>query len=161
MRFVLFGLLITLYGCYSLSGISIDPNVNFFYVEQFKNNADNIVPGLEITFTENLKNKIFQESRLKYNDTSPDIEFKGTVVDYRITSEAPQPGEIAAINRLTINLAIEYVNNQDEKKGWKKNFSHFFDFDSSTDLASIQDEAIQVINDQLMEDIFNASFTDW
>ncbi|HMN91196.1 MAG TPA: LPS assembly lipoprotein LptE [Saprospiraceae bacterium] len=147
-------------GCYSLSGISISQDVKTYYVEQFRSNADNAPPTLEQTLTEALKEKIRTESRLIYSDTDPHVEFKGTVVDFRVTSEAPRPGEFTAINRLTINVAVDYKNNID-KKEWKSNFSFFFDFPSSQDLASIQDEAIRVISNQLMEDIFNKAFTDW
>ena len=148
-------------GCYSFRGISIDPAVRTYYVGQFRNNAVNSPPTLEVTLTEDLKEKIRTESRLLLEETNPDIEFQGTVVDFRVTSEAPQPGETTAINRLTIVTAIEYIDNTNEDKGWKQNFSFFFDFPSSTDLISIQDDAIRVISDQLMEDIFNKAFTDW
>ncbi|NUQ23057.1 MAG: hypothetical protein HUU34_03825 [Saprospiraceae bacterium] len=147
--------------CYSLRGIDIDPNVNTYFVDQFRNNASNAPPSLPQTFTEALKEKIRTESRLVYTDTDPDISFKGAIVDFRVTSEAPQPGETTSLNRLTITTAIEYIHAKDEKKGWKSNFSFFYDFPSSTDLGSIQDDAIDVISKQMMEDIFNKAFTNW
>jgi len=148
-------------GCYSFRGISIDRNVTTYYVENFKNNATSALPAMEQLFTENLKEKIRTDTRLIYNDETPDIEFRGTLVDFRISSEAPQPGELVAINRLTIVLAIEFINHLDEEKNWRNNFSHFFDFSSSTDFAAVQDEAVEAIQLQLMEDIFNKAFTDW
>lgn len=155
-------LMITLFNqCYSLRGISIDPNVKTYFVAQFKNNASNAPPTLHQTFSEALKEKIRTESRLVYADTEPDIEFKGSIVDFRVSSEAPQPGESTALNRLTITTAIEYIDHKDEKKGWKNNFSFFYDFPSSQDLLSIQEDAISVISNQMMEDIFNKAFTDW
>ncbi len=147
--------------CYSFRGISIDRNVTTYYVENFKNNASNALPAMEQLFTESLKEKIRTDTRLIYNDETPDIEFRGTVVDFRISSEAPQPGELVAINRLTIVLGVEFINHQDDEKNWRSNFSHFFDFSSSTDFASVQDEAVEAIRLQLMEDIFNRAFTDW
>ncbi len=151
----------SLNGCYSFRGISIAPEVESYYVAQFRNNAVNAPPTLEVRLTEDLKEKIRTESRLILNETDPDIEFRGTVVDFRVTSEAPQPGETTAINRLTIVTAIEYLDNTAEEKDWKQNFSFFFDFPSTTDLASVQDEAITAISQQMMEDIFNKAFTDW
>ncbi len=154
------GIAIMIQGCYSFSGISFSQDVKTYYVEQFKTNADNAPPTLEQTLTEALKEKIRTESRLVFSDTEPHVEFKGSIVDFRVTSEAPQPGELTAINRLTINVAVEFKNTID-KKEWKSNFSFFYDFSSSQDLASVQDEAIRVISNQLMEDIFNKAFTDW
>lgn len=148
-------------GCYSFRGVSIDPSVSTYYVEQFVNNALNAQPALAQRLAEDLKEKIRTESRLVFTDTDPNIEFKGIVVRYDVTSEAPQPGETTAINRLTITTAIEYINNVNEDKGWKKNFSFFYDFPSSQDLSSVEDEAVRAISTQMMEDIFNAAFTDW
>lgn len=148
-------------GCYSFRGIDIDANTRTYYVEQFRNNALDAAPSLPQTFTEALKEKIRTESRLVQNETNPDIEFKGIIVDYRVSAESPQPGERTALNRLTIVTAIEYINHKDEKKNWKQNFSFFFNFPSTTSLTSVQEEAIQTIGDQIMEDIFNKAFTNW
>jgi hypothetical protein len=149
-------------GCYSFRGISIDYNViKTYYVEQFIDNSLGAQPALSQRLAEDLKEKIRTESRLVLNDVKPDIEFRGTIVRYDVTSEAPQPNEATALNRLTITTAIEYINNVDEDKGWKRNFSFFFDFPGTTDLVSIENQAVTVISEQMMEDIFNAAFTDW
>lgn len=146
---------------YSLKGISIPPDVGTYYVSQFNNNALNAPPTLAIEVTEALKEKIRRETRLILNETDPDIEFKGTVVDFRVTSEAPQPGEFSALNRLTIVTAVEYISNKNEEDGFKRNFSFFFDFPADQDLAAVETEAITAILDQMMEDIFNVAFTNW
>jgi hypothetical protein len=149
-------------GCYTLSGVSIDPAIyKSYYVEQFVNTADNAPPALAQEASEALKEKIRTDSRLVLNETNPDIEFKGRIVDYVVTFEAPQPGEQAAINRLRISLALEYIDNKQEKKSWRQNFQFFYDYPSSVDLTSIQQQAHQAILNQIMEDIFNKTFTDW
>lgn len=153
--------IITWEGCYSFRGIDIDAETKTYYVDQFRNNALDAAPSLQQTLTEALKEKIRTESRLVLNDKTPDIEFKGTIVDYRVSSESPQPGEQTALNRLTIVTAIEYINHKNEQKNWKQNFSFFYNFPSTTSLTSVQDEAIQTISDQIMEDIFNKAFTNW
>jgi hypothetical protein len=160
MRYLIFVSTI-LSGCYSFSGISISPEVKTYYVSLFEDNTDESLPNLAQNMSEALKEKIRTESRLIFIDVDPDIEFKGTIVDYRISSEAPRPGEISALNRLTIVLSVEYLNNKTEGKGWTRNFQFFYDFSSDTDFSSVQDRAFKTITDQIMEDIFNAAFTDW
>ena len=146
---------------YSFRGISIPADVTTYYVGQFKNNALNAPPTLAIETSEALKEKSRRESRLILNDTDPDVEFQGTIVDFRVTAEAPQPGESSAINRLTIVTAVEYISHKNKEDGFKRNFSFFFDFDANTELASVQTQAIEDILAQLTEDIFNAAFTNW
>ena len=145
----------------SQSGASIDPSIQTYYVHQFVNNADNSLPGLEQQFAEDLRNKIRLNSRLTATENSPDLEFKGTLVDFRISSEAPSANDRVALNRLTINLAIEYIDNKVEDNGWQRNFSFFFDYPATTDFSSVEQDAITTISEQLMEDIFNAAFSNW
>ena len=91
----------------SLSGATLDPELKTFYIPNFTNNAENALPSLSQRLTEDLKDKVRAESRLVLSEEEPDIEFRGTLVDYRITAEAPRTGESTAINRLTITFKIE------------------------------------------------------
>jgi len=146
---------------YSLSGISIPPNVNTFYIEDFTNTSASVVPTLAQTLQEALKNKVRNESRLVYDDTDPDIEFTGNIVDYNISSVAPQPDQTSALNRLEIVVVIEFVDNNNEDKDWKQTFSFFSDFASNENILDIQDQLINIIQEQIIEDIFNKAFTNW
>ncbi len=165
--YAFFLLLFTLQSCipglYKFNETSIDPNISTFYVNRFELRAPNAPPNLANTVQQALNQKIRQESRLDENQVNPDIEFSAVINTYRVSSEAPQAGELTAFNRLTIALQVEYTDNlsQDEKKNWKQNFSRFADFDATQNLLDVQDELIEVINEQLMEDIFNKAFTDW
>jgi hypothetical protein len=158
---IAFGFLLTLSGCYSFTGANFDPSIQTYWVAPFRDNADNAPAALSTDFTEALKEKIRTQSRLTLTEDNPQIEFRGTLVDYRITAEAPQPGERTSLSRLTIVTAVEYINNLDEEDNWKSNFSFFYDFPSNQDFSSIEEEATQTIIDQIMEDIFNRAFTDW
>ena len=148
-------------GCYSLKGYSISPDVQTYFVGNFKLTALNAPATITQTFTESLKDKVSKESRLKYSDKDPHIEFNGTIQGFNVSSVAPQPGETTAFSRLTINVTIEYTNNLDPKDQWTKSFSHFDDFPSNVNLLQVQDDLIVVIFNQILEDIFNQAFNNW
>ncbi|MDQ3018127.1 MAG: LPS assembly lipoprotein LptE [Bacteroidota bacterium] len=148
-------------GCYSLKGYSIATDVETFYVGNFKLTATNAPVTITQTFAESLKDKISRESRLKYSDENPHLEFNGTIQGYTVTAVAPQPGEQTAFNRLTISVSVEYLNHLNSKDTWTKTFSHFEDFAASGDLLSVQDELIGVIFNQILEDVFNQAFNNW
>ena len=165
LKHILIGLIMSIAcsGCffYSFQGTSIPPEVDTFYVERFDVRANNAIPTLGQTLAEALKDKIRSESNLKQTETDPDIEFKGVVTDYRITSEAPQAGETTAFNRLSVTVAIEYLYTQDEEKGWKQNFTFFSDFASDANLIDVQDDLLDDINAQMIEKVFNQAFNNW
>lgn len=148
-------------GCYSLKGYSIATDISSFYVGNFKVAANNAPAAIHQTFQESLKDKIARESRLKYTETDPDLEFNGTVQSYHVTAVAPQPGERTSFNRLTISVNVEYTNNKNTKDQWTRNFSHFADFPTDENLFQIQDDLIKLIFDQILEDIFNQAFNNW
>lgn len=150
-------------GCYSFKGISIEPNVNTFFIQNFEVLASSAPPTLAVDFTERLKDKVRNETRLQLRSTEPDIEFSGKVTDFRVVPVAPQPGQTVALNRLEVAFEVLYTDHKNEAKTWSsgRRFQHFAEFSNDQDLLSIQDRLLRQIFDQVLEDIFNATFNDW
>lgn len=161
MRYLIMVLFLISSGCYSFKGISIPAGINSFYVTDFENRASNAPATIDQVFSEALRAKVRNESRLQLVEQSPDITFQGSISGFRITSEAPQEGNTVAFNKLTITVAVEYVDSKNEDNNWKKTFSFFRDFDSTIDFQASQDGFIDEIFVQITEDIFNRAFTDW
>lgn len=153
-----------LVSCYRFKGISIPPEVNTFYVGSFQNKASNAPAGMETEFTDELILKVNSNSKLEFDEFNPHIEFNGYISRFSVSAVAPQQSNdqaTTAFNRLTIAVKVEYINNLDEEDNWDQSFSFFDDFESTTDLSSVQDELIERIFDQILEDLFNKSFTNW
>ena len=157
----IFLLLLVNIGCYTFSGISIPDDVKTFAVLPFDVRANNAPPTLSLAFTERLKDKVRNESRLQLIDTDPDVSFSGSITDFSVASVAPQPNERTAFNQLRISVNVKYESRKNEKNNWNQSFSYFTNYPSTTNLLSVQDQLIEEINNQLVEDIFNRAFTDW
>ena len=165
-RNVSFRLLLTAYcllsvGCYSFRGVTIDPSTKTFSVGLFTNNAPAAPPTLAQQFTERLKDKIRNNSRLSLvNTEGADLAFVGQVVGYEVISLSPQPGQTAAFNQLKITINVDLTDNRNEKGGWKQAFSFQADFPGGAQLLQYQDTLIKQITDKILEDIFNKAFTE-
>jgi hypothetical protein len=157
----LFFILMSATGCYSFKGISIPEEANTFYIAKFEDISDLQLPNYDITFTELLKDKVRNESRLKWTDTDPDIEFKGKIIGFTVSSVAPEAGSTSAFNRLEVTVEVTYFNHKDETKNWTKRFSQFDNFDAQINLLEATDDILPGINQLLLDYIFNAAFTDW
>ena len=77
MRYLSIILLCFFSSCYGFKGISIPPDINTFYVEDFENRAPNAPGGINQTFSETLRTKIRNESKLTLVDRDADITFAG------------------------------------------------------------------------------------
>lgn len=157
-------LLVLFSSCYSFRGVTIAPTIETFYVEQFQNPAFNAPPDLGIRFSNDLRQRIINNSRLSNSENGPDIEFSGSIQTFSVTSVAPSnDGETvgSALNRLSIGVKVTYTDSQDDEKSWESSFSFFQDFGSDQQLSDVQDGLIDVIFEKITQDIFNRAFTNW
>src|ERR1043165_1947428 len=97
-------------GIYSFTGASIDPNVKTFTVHFINNQAPVVVPSLSQTLTDALKNKFLTSTNLSQVQSNGDLEFTGVITTYQVNPVSAQANEIAALNRLTIAVSIDFVN---------------------------------------------------
>jgi len=154
---LVFSLVISLYGCYSFKGIAIDPEVRTYYVDQFVDNSGGGVPVLAINFTEKLKDKIRNESRLVYSEVDPDITFSGSIIRFD-----PVTSLTGANNQLHIGVKVllEKTKGEDlEDRTFNESF--FSEFPPDVNFLDVREDLIEEITDQLVIDIFNKAFTNW
>jgi len=142
-------------------GISIPPDAKTFYVENFSLSQADMPIDLNQQFTEELRRKVRQESRLLESNDDPNIIFSGTISKYRISYVAPDENNTTSLNRLEISLKVNYENTLKEDDTWSKTFSDFEDFDSNSNFQDIQDPLIATIIEDILERVFNEAFTDW
>lgn len=155
-------------GCvlkYSFTGASISPDVKTVFVDYFRNRSKVINPTLSQTFTEKMKDKFVNETGLSMRNDQGDLEFSGEITGYDVRPLAVQKSEtgrdFASQNRLTVTIKVVFVNNKDHDQDFNTSFSAYFDWDSSKQINQVETEAVQVIVDQLIEDIFNKSVANW
>lgn len=155
---------ITLSGCkisYSFTGADIPAQANTFSVELFQNDAPLADPNYPLDITEDLKDLLLSQSGLDLIKRDGDLQFSGIITEYVVTPQALSGNETAAKNRLTISLSVSYVNTFEEEKNFEQRFSRFAEFDATQDISVVKESLIEEINEQLVQDIFNASLGNW
>jgi len=149
-------------GLYSFTGASIPPEMETVNVDFFENTAPLVVPYLSQDFTEALKNRIRNQTRLSMVRTEGDASFEGRITGYSINPTAVQGNDRAGLNRLTITISVKYSNKQNPKLDFEESFSRFKDFSTAAGpIQSQEQQLIKDINEMLTEDIFNRAFANW
>jgi len=149
-------------GIYSFTGASIPATMETVSVDFFENTAPLVVSYLSQDFTEALKERIRNQSRLSMVRTDADASFSGRITGYTINPTAVQGNDRAGLNRLTITVSVKYTNTVTPTLNFEESFSRFKDF--STNAGPIQSQEQQLIKDinaMLTEDIFNRAFANW
>lgn len=158
---VLLALIISSCGVYTFSGSSISSEVKTVKINFFENKTSLSPSNLSNNFTEALKDKLSSETNLSPVSTDGDLTYTGYISNYDIKPIAIQADETAAKNRLTISVKVTFTNKLQEEYNFDKTFSRYADYDSGEDLKSIEDRLNEEITEQLIDNIFNESISNW
>ena len=148
-------------GIYSFTGTSIQPDVKTVTINYFEYTALKVNPSLSNDLTEALKERFRKMTRLEQVDMDGDLEITGTVIGYDVRATAITADEVAAQNRLTVSVKIDFQNRLYPEDDFSKNFSAYADYDSTNALDAVEATLCEEIIEKLIEDIFNATVANW
>ena len=146
---------------YSFSGTSIDPSVKTITIDYLEYKALRVNPSLSNDLTEGLKEKFRKMTRLTQVDLDGDLEISGEITGYDVRSQAVTAQEVAAQNRLTVSVKINYMNRIFPDEDFERSFSAYADYDSSLSLDAVEATLCEEIIEKVCEDILNATVANW
>ncbi len=147
--------------CYSFKGITVPPGVETFYVENFTVSAFNAPANVELEFTEALRKKMREEARLVFDDQDPHVSFSGSITAFDIGIAAASEGDEVTLNRLNVRVMVKYEDSVEPDNNFEKTFTEFEDFPADDDFQSLQEQLVQTIFDDIIEKLFNDTYTNW
>jgi hypothetical protein len=148
-------------GIYTFSGVKIPDDVKSISIAYFPNQAPQTAPTLSQVFTEKLRDKFQNETRLFLKPEEGDYQVSGSIVDYRIEPVGVSGDTEATENRLTITSKVEFKCPKHPDLDFNKNFSNFVNFDASRSLETVETQLINEVTDMMVQDIFNAIALMW
>ena len=149
-------------GTYSFSGASIPAEMKTISVQFFENTSALVVPYLSQQFTEGLKDRIRNQSRLSIVRAEADTNFEGRITDYTIRPVAIQGNDRAGLNRVTVTVMVKYSNILNPELNFEQSFQAFQEFSLNQGPIQTQEQKLlALIIRQLTEDIFNKAFANW
>ena len=149
-------------GIYSFSGTSIKPDVKTITINYFEYKAMKVNPSLSNDLTEAVRNQFRRMTSLEQVEMDGDLEITGQVTGYDVRASAVTAGDVAAMNRLTVTVKVDFTNRKYPEEDFKsKSFSAYGDYDSTTSLDAVESTLCAEIIDKIVEDIFNATVAHW
>ena len=148
-------------GIYSFTGTSIQADVKTITINYFDYKALKVNPTLSNDLTEALKDQFRKLTRLEQVDMDGDLEISGEVTGYDVRAAAITADEVAAQNRLTVSVKINFENRKYPEDNLEQSFSAYEDYDSMQSLEAVESTLGESIVKKLIEDIFNATVAQW
>lgn len=148
-------------GIYSFTGTNIQSDVKTISIPFVEYKALRVNPSLSNELTEALQDKFRKLTTLEQVDVDGDLELVCEVTGYDVKPQAVTANEVAAQNRLTVTVKIEFSNRKYPEDDVSQSFSAYEDYDSSNSLDAVESTLCTTIIDKLVEDIFNATVAQW
>ena len=148
-------------GIYSFTGTNIQSDVKTITIPLVEYKALRVNPSLSNQLTEALQDKFRKLTTLEQVDENGDLELLCEVTGYDVKATAITAGEVAAQNRLTVSVKIEFTNRKYPEDDVSQSFSAYEDYDSAQSLDAVEGTLCETIVEKLVEDIFNATVAQW
>lgn len=165
-KFVPFLIIVTAFNyfsCnYSFKGSAPPEGIKTIYIPTIRDESGFGLPNLPEEMTTLLKNKFLNDNTLEYADkTQADGMLDVTVKS--ITDEAlvVTGNETVSRRKVTITVSVDFTNLRKQKNIWKKDFSNWGEYDSSTGGFSKRDEGVKSAEDKLTDDILLEVISNW
>ena len=128
---------------------------------------ENIAPNTPISYaaqlSEQLKDGIQNNTRLVLNsDTGKgEIYIEGKITSYSVLPVAIQEGDNSAKNRLSINAQFTIFVSKPNEDKMTLSSARFVDYDSNTDLGTVERTLLDEISTQIVQDVINKLLSNW
>ncbi len=134
-----------------------------FSVRTLENNAPNTPISYAPQLSEQLKDGIQNNTRLLLNPETGkgEVYVEGKINTYSVTPVAIQEGDNSAQNRLTISVQFTIFVSAPKEEKMNLTSTRFVDFDSNTDLATVERTLLEEINTQIVQDVINKLLSNW
>lgn len=147
---------------YSFRGTSIDYNVTkTLQIAHFVNQAPLVYPPLEQRFNEDMKDMFTRNTRLGLVNQNGDMEIEGEIVGYELTPLAVQEDAFASETRLTMTVRMRFRNNKTDAPEIEERISANRTFSSNQVFDSVQDQLLGELITEIIDQIFNATMSNW
>jgi hypothetical protein len=147
---------------YSFKGASPPEGIHTIFIPGIIDQSGFSAPNLGENMTVMLKNKFIKDNTLEYAEkTSADAML--TCVIKSVTDEplVVSGNEQVSKRKITITVSVDFQNLKKSKTIWKRDFSNWGDYESSSGGFSKRDDGINVAMDKVTDDILLDVISNW
>lgn len=147
---------------YSFKGASPPEGIKTIYIPTILDQSGFGLPTLPEEMTTLLKNKFINDNTLEYADkTQADGMIECIVTSIRDEAQVVTGNEQVSRRKVTIVVSVDFSNLKKKKSIWKKDFSNWGEYDSSTGGFSKRDEGVRLAIDKITDDILIDVISNW
>lgn len=162
-RLVLLAMVVAFSSCnYGFKGSAPPQGIKTIFVPGIQDQSAFGLATLGEDMTQLLKSKFIKDNTLEYAEkTSADGMVTCVVTSVKDDPFVVSGGETVSKRKITVIVSVEFQNLKTKKTIWKKDFTDWGEYDSSTGGFSKRDDGVKSAEDKLTDDILLDVTSDW
>lgn len=146
---------------YSFTGTSINYDlIKSIQIDKVANRAPYGWAPMEAMLNNDLQDKYANSTRLKLVKRNGDLQIAGEITGYDQFNKAVSADGYSSQVQLKMTVNIRFKNTKMNQQ-WEKQFSATTQYDAKQSLASVQEDLVNEMIDDIVDQIFNATVADW
>ena len=147
---------------YGFKGSAPPQGIKTIFIPNIPDKSGFGLPTLGDDMTQLLKTKFIKDNTLEYTEkTLADGIVTCIVTSVKDDPLVVQSGETVSKRKITIIVSVEFQNLKTKKTIWKKDFTNWGEYDSSTGGFSKRNDGISVAEDKITDDILLDVTSNW
>lgn len=146
---------------YSFTGTSIDYElIKTIQIDKIVNRAPYGWAPMEAMFNTKLQDKYVNQTRLKQVKRNGDLHVSGEITGYdQYNKGISAEGYSSQVQlKMTVNIRFE---NPKKNTQWERQFTATTQYNSTQQLSAVQERLVTEMIEDLADQIFNATVSDW
>lgn len=147
---------------YKFNGASIDySKTKTIQIADFPNRASYVWGPMAPNFNNALKDEFANHTRLQQVKRNGDMKIEGEITQYSQRNKSVSSEGYSAQTELTMTVNVRFTNTKDHTQDFERQFSASQSYETTRSLASVQEDLVSQMIDDLVDQIFNATVANW
>lgn len=157
--------LVVLISCsvsYKFNGASIDyTKTKTIQIEDFANRSAYVWGPMAPMFNNALKDEYANHTRLQQVKRNGDMKIEGEITQYSQRNKSVTSEGHSAQTELSMTVNVRFTNTKNHSQDFERQFTATQSYETTRSLASVQEQLVTTMVDDLVDQIFNATVANW
>ncbi len=147
---------------YKFNGASIDYNTTkTIQIADFPIRSSYVWGPMAPIFNNELKDKFAAQTKLIQVKRNGDLKIEGEITQYSQRNKSVSSEGYSAQTELSITVNVRFTNTKNQTENFEQQFTASSTYETTQSLASVQEELVTQMVEDLCDQIFNATVANW
>ena len=147
---------------YKLNMSSIDyTKVKTIQISDFPIRSSYVWGPMGPMFNNKLKEQFADHTKLSQVKRNGDLKIEGEITNYSQRNKSVSAEGYSAQTELSITVNVRFTNNTNHQEDFEQQFTATASYETTQSLASVQEQLVTEMIEDIVDQIFNATVANW